>query len=251
MELLARGLEALGVGVTRFGCEGSGVREELALAEAFERASEFDLIHTFVGERALLWAPFVAAPILSTIETAPGPDRALVHARLRGRTWFVATRPLAPGGATEVLAVIAPPAQGEEQRVARAYLAVYTSLLELDRKRRMDSGHDRRPWGEYRVLVDDPQFKVKRIDVLAGKRLSYQRHRQRSEHWTVVCGTARVTLDGKLIDVQEGGSVEIPIGAAHRVENPGPGPLTFIEVQRGSYFGEDDIERLSDDFGRA
>lgn len=111
--------------------------------------------------------------------------------------------------------------------------------------------HERRPWGEFHVLVDDPRFKVKRIDVLAGKRLSYQRHRQRCEHWTVVAGKARVTLEGKIVDLVEGGSIEIPQGAAHRVENPGPDPLTFIEVQRGSYFGEDDIERLSDDFGRA
>jgi mannose-6-phosphate isomerase len=110
--------------------------------------------------------------------------------------------------------------------------------------------HDRRPWGEFHVLLDAPECKVKRIDVLAGKRLSYQRHKQRSEHWVVVLGRARVTLDGRELDLGEGEHVDIPAGTAHRIENPGPGPMSFIEVQRGSYFGEDDIERLQDDFGR-
>jgi mannose-6-phosphate isomerase len=86
--------------------------------------------------------------------------------------------------------------------------------------------------------------------VWAGKRLSYQKHAQRAEHWMVVGGTAKVTLDGKDIILAAGQYVDIPIGAAHRVENPGTEPLTFIEVQRGPYLGEDDIERLQDDYGR-
>src|ERR1043165_4154375 len=101
---------------------------------------------------------------------------------------------------------------------------------------------DRRPWGTYTVLEEDRNFKVKRIEVLPGQRLSYQKHSQRAEHWFVVDGTAKVTRDGEAID--------IPIGAAHRVENPGPAELVFIEVQRGNYLGEDDIVRLQDDYGR-
>ena len=110
---------------------------------------------------------------------------------------------------------------------------------------------DRRPWGSYTVLEEDPGFKVKRIEVLPGKRLSYQKHAQRAEHWFVVEGTAKVTLDDKEITVPAGEAIDIPIGAAHRVENPDEGNLVFIEVQRGSYLGEDDIVRLQDDYGRS
>ena len=110
---------------------------------------------------------------------------------------------------------------------------------------------DQRPWGNYTVLEEAPTFKVKRIEVLPGKRLSYQKHAQRAEHWYVVAGTAKVTLDGRDITVSHGEAIDIPIGAAHRVENPGTEDLIFIEVQRGNYLGEDDIVRLEDDFGRA
>ena len=110
---------------------------------------------------------------------------------------------------------------------------------------------DQRPWGSYTVLEDATTFKVKRIEVLPGKRLSYQKHAQRAEHWYVVAGTAKVTLDGRELTVGTGEAVDIPIGAAHRVENPGADNLIFIEVQSGNYFGEDDIVRLEDDFGRA
>lgn len=109
---------------------------------------------------------------------------------------------------------------------------------------------DRRPWGSYTVLEEDRGFKVKRIEVLPGKRLSYQKHAQRAEHWFVVEGTAKVTLDDEEITVRAGEAIDIPIGAAHRVENADAGNLVFIEVQRGSYLGEDDIVRLEDDYGR-
>lgn len=109
---------------------------------------------------------------------------------------------------------------------------------------------DRRPWGTFTVLDEGENFKVKRIEVLPGKRLSYQQHAQRAEHWVVVQGSAKVTLDGRDIVVNPGEAVDIAIGMAHRVENPGNEPLVFIEVQRGSYLGEDDIVRLQDDFGR-
>lgn len=110
---------------------------------------------------------------------------------------------------------------------------------------------DRRPWGSFAVLDEGRDYKVKRIEVLSGQRLSYQKHARRSEHWMVVQGAAKVTLDGNEISVPLGATVDIPRGAAHRVENPGPEPLVFIEVQRGDYLGEDDIVRLEDDYGRA
>jgi mannose-6-phosphate isomerase len=110
---------------------------------------------------------------------------------------------------------------------------------------------DQRPWGTFTVLDEADGFKVKRIEVLPGKRLSYQKHAQRAEHWVVVQGTARVTLDDREVIVAAGEAIDIAIGAAHRVANPGPETLVFIEVQRGGYLGEDDIVRLQDDFGRA
>ena len=109
---------------------------------------------------------------------------------------------------------------------------------------------DRRPWGTFTVLDEADGFKVKRIEVLPGKRLSYQKHAQRAEHWVVVQGTARVTLDDEEIKVPAGETIDIAVGSAHRVENPGAELLVFIEVQRGGYLGEDDIVRLQDDFGR-
>lgn len=112
--------------------------------------------------------------------------------------------------------------------------------------------HDERPWGSYTILDEAKDFKVKRIEVLPEKRLSYQRHEKRAEHWFIVQGTAKVTLNGTEILVKTGESVDIAIGTAHRVENPhSTEKLVFIETQTGSYFGEDDIERLDDDFGRA
>lgn len=110
---------------------------------------------------------------------------------------------------------------------------------------------DRRPWGTFTVIDEGDGFKVKRIEVFPGKRLSYQKHSQRAEHWVVVQGTAKVTLDDREIVIEAGEAIDIAIGSAHRVENPGEQTLLFIEVQRGDYLGEDDIVRLQDDFGRA
>jgi mannose-6-phosphate isomerase len=110
---------------------------------------------------------------------------------------------------------------------------------------------DERPWGSYTVLADEPEHKVKRIEVQPGCRLSYQRHAHRAEHWFIVYGVAEVTLEGVAHRLVAGQSIDIPMRAAHRIANPGEEALTFIEVQHGEYFGEDDIERLDDDYGRA
>ena len=111
---------------------------------------------------------------------------------------------------------------------------------------------DERPWGNFTVVDGGQDYKVKRIEVYPGKRLSYQRHARRAEHWYVVRGTAKVTLNGVEILVKKGETVDIAIGDAHRVENASESEkLIFVEVQTGDYFGEDDIERLEDDFGRS
>jgi mannose-6-phosphate isomerase len=110
---------------------------------------------------------------------------------------------------------------------------------------------DERPWGCFTVLDEAETYKVKRIEVLPQKRLSYQKHSRRSEHWMVVQGEALVTLDGREIRLTTGKTIDIPAGSAHRIENIAAEKLVFIEIQRGTYLGEDDIQRLQDDFGRA
>jgi len=123
-----------------------------------------------------------------------------------------------------------------------------------DDQGRDDQGreYDERPWGSYTVLEDATAegFKVKRLTVTPGSRLSYQRHSRRAEHWFVVAGTATVTIDDVESEVPTGAAVDVPLGAAHRIENRGDVPMIFVEVQQGDYLGEDDIERLADDYGR-
>src|SRR5262245_65649464 len=109
---------------------------------------------------------------------------------------------------------------------------------------------EERPWGSFTILDEAECYKVKRIEVLPQKRLSYQRHQHRAEHWMVVAGIAKVTLNGRELTVPTGGVVDVPAGAAHRIENIGAEKLIFIEIQRGSYLGEDDNQRLQDDEGR-
>ena len=108
-----------------------------------------------------------------------------------------------------------------------------------------------RPWGSYDSIDADDGFQVKRIKVKPGARLSLQSHRHRAEHWIVVRGTARVTRDNDVFELHANQSTYIPLGAKHRLENPGTGMLELIEVQSGSYLGEDDIVRYEDVYGRS
>ena len=108
-----------------------------------------------------------------------------------------------------------------------------------------------RPWGSYQGIDAGEGYQVKQIVVKPGGRLSLQSHKQRAEHWIVVQGTAQVTCDNQVFLLQENQSTYIPLGARHRLENPGKQPLRLIEVQSGSYLGEDDIERYDDAYGRA
>jgi glycosyltransferase involved in cell wall biosynthesis len=130
-------------------------------------------------------------------------------------------------------------------RMVEDYLKVYERVLNECKR------EDHRPWGFYEILSDRDDHKVKRITVYPGKRLSYQRHFRRSEHWYIVNGEAVVTLDGKEHLLKSGDAVDIPVGSWHRIKNAGANNLVFIEVQTGDYFGEDDIERAEDDYGRA
>ena len=107
-----------------------------------------------------------------------------------------------------------------------------------------------RPWGHFEVLADQSAIKIKRIVVQPGGRLSLQRHRLRHEHWFIVEGQAEVEVDGVPSSLGPGQSVNVPLGAWHRLANAGPVPMAMIEIQTGTSFGEDDIERAADDYGR-
>tara|TARA_Y100000590_G_C15147255_1_gene798445 strand:- start:245 stop:601 length:357 start_codon:yes stop_codon:yes gene_type:complete len=108
-----------------------------------------------------------------------------------------------------------------------------------------------RPWGRYFVLDDKPAYKIKRIEVEPKARLSYQYHNKRSETWVIIQGQGIVTIEGENKQISQGDTIIIPKTSKHRIENIGTDKLIFIEVQTGTYFGEDDIVRLQDDFNRA
>lgn len=113
-----------------------------------------------------------------------------------------------------------------------------------------DRESPQRPWGYYEVLADEADHKVKRMTILPGGRLSLQRHQRRSEHWYVIQGEATATLGSETVRLSPGSSVDVPLRTVHRIENLSKAPFVYIEVHRGEYFGEDDIERFEDDYGR-
>ena len=129
-------------------------------------------------------------------------------------------------------------------RMVEKYIEVYEQVLEKTKQ------EDHRPWGYYKILADEKNYKSKEIVVFPNKRLSLQRHRQRDEHWYILEGQAEVTQGNSILKLGPGESVNIPRNCLHRIENIGSEKIVFIEVQTGDYFGEDDIERLEDDFGR-
>ena len=128
--------------------------------------------------------------------------------------------------------------------------AIVTQLKATQRTEAVDQATVYRPWGSYRSIDQGERFQVKHIRVNPGQQLSLQKHHHRAEHWIVVNGTARVTKGNETFLVSENQSTYIPVGEIHRLENPGKIPLDLIEVQTGSYLGEDDIERYEDRYGR-
>ena len=109
---------------------------------------------------------------------------------------------------------------------------------------------EQRPWGSWHVLDVEEGFKIKRIHVKSGARLSLQTHQHRSEHWVIIEGVATAYVDGHVSRVRVGESMDAPLGAVHRLANEGDIELVIVEVQLGAYTGEDDICRLEDDYGR-
>lgn len=136
--------------------------------------------------------------------------------------------------------------RGQAQRVKE----IVDILKERKRKEVVEHMTTYRPWGSYTVLEEGPRYKIKRIVVKPNQKLSHQLHYHRSEHWIIVKGTAKVTLNGKSSLVHENESTYVPKSTEHHLENPGKVPLEMIEVQNGEYVGEDDIVRFSDVYGR-
>ena len=239
--------------VTNFRVPSTALGESQTLAELFGRARDFDLIHNLIGPAPLAFSSFVPTPILTTLRREHSFEELALMRRFRDVTWYVGGEYEGPQDLDCTAVIHTPGKQASDadiEETVRAYLEVYERVIAAHAQRRVNSVHDRRPWGEYWVLADTPEYKVKRLDVIPGTRLSYQRHARRSEHWFIVRGHATVTLDGSDHELEQGQSIDIPQGSAHRIANPGPGLLSFVEVQHGTYFGEDDIERLADDFGR-
>ena len=132
--------------------------------------------------------------------------------------------------------------------LAHSCIEIFYLVLQLNKNFMLEIGE--RPWGKYFVLEDEPNYKLKRIEVNPGHRLSYQYHHHRQEFWTIVEGEAVVVLDEVEHVLKYGESIFIPLGAKHRIENRGSKLLVFVEVQTGAYFGEDDIVRIEDDYSR-
>ena len=133
---------------------------------------------------------------------------------------------------------------------AESVKALVEELKSQNRREAVEHRRIYRPWGYYQGVDNGTRYQVKRIVVKPGARLSLQKHFHRAEHWVVVKGTAEVTVGEDVRAVHENESVYIPIGSVHRLANPGKIPLELIEVQVGSYLGEDDIQRLDDTYGR-
>ena len=182
--------------------------------------------------------------VTSGASTALGCRNTLLHATSE-------TQELIAIGLENIIAVAMPDAVliAHKDRAQDVKIAV-NKLKEKGAAQAENLPRDYRPWGWYESIALGPRFQVKRIVVNPGAALSLQSHNYRSEHWIVVEGTAKVTIDDEVKTVTENQSVYIPLGAVHRMENPGKLLLTLIEVQTGSYFGEDDIIRYDDVYAR-
>lgn len=231
--------------------------DDLHIGECMSRAArgDFDIIHNHMHCKPLPAAAILNVPVLTTLHGA-ARDKQIHSLLLRYRDQaFVAMdaseKALLPQ--LNYVAEIGFPNPEESRAIPNMvdkYEALYHKLVSGAVKSPTSETRRISPWGRWEVLKSEPEFKVKRIEISPGSRLSYQRHQKRREHWVVVSGQALVVLDGKEVPLKAGEAVDIPEGTAHRIGNPGDDPMVFIEIQRGDYFGEDDIERLEDDYGR-
>ncbi len=198
----------------------------------------FDIIHFFDYPSAATYASFIDAVIIVSItETPKAGDVKMLG--MGGKNMHLVADGIDPMDGLQFSGLI----NKTSEDFSKEYLKIYSDCLDLR--------ENHRPWGFYENLAEGNDHKVKRITVFPGKRLSLQKHHKRSEHWVVVTGKGIITIGEKKIEVTPGMAVDIPKEATHRIENDGTSLLIFVEVQMGDYFGEDDIVRLEDDFGRA
>ena len=237
---LSSGLRDKGLDAAAYEFGDAGdLKTYMAISRFFAHEAEgFDLVHNCMGAHVLIFSRFISTPLLTTIEKSPSEEEGMLYRSL-GRYYAPVSGGLVIEGAD--CTVITPGQMG----FVDAYIALYEKIISANAR------EDHRPWGYYEVLSDDKNdHKVKRITVWPGKRLSLQLHKKRREHWVIISGKARVTLGKDTFTLGPSQSVDIPVETAHRIENIGNIPLVFIEVQQGDYFGEDDIIRLEDDYGR-
>ena len=244
-------LRAAGEDGSRGADRGAVVRpevwESLHVAGLFERGDEFDLIHNHLNGLPLTYMKMTSTPVLTSIYEALSPQVLPLYQKYNGWAYYLAVDDVVRQPELNYIATIRHDLEaegGSTDRIVEDYLQVYARI------RAQRHREDHRPWGYYRVLEDELDHKVKRIVVYPGARLSLQRHRHRSEHWMILQGRAEITRNEELLAMASGQAIDIPQGAWHRVRNPGTENLALIEVQTGDYFGEDDIERAEDDYGR-
>jgi mannose-1-phosphate guanylyltransferase/mannose-6-phosphate isomerase len=232
--------------------------EELHIAECVIQAAkgEFDVVSNHMHAKALPFLTALKYPVVTTLHGAAREKQLHgILGRFRHCPFVVMDereKELLPD--LNYVATIPMPDPEDNAPVGPmidAYESLYQDLVSGEIPTRVSEIRRLTPWGGWEVLVDEADYKVKRIKIKPGQRLSYQRHQKRDEHWIVVQGSAEVVLDGKTIPLETGQTVDIKRGQAHRIGNPeDQSSLVFIEVQKGDYFGEDDIERIEDDYGR-
>lgn len=216
-----------------------------------ERAEQVAVVPVEMG-----WNDVGTWGALQDIFPKDGQDNVILGRSLdrdsQGCTIYAQNRLVATIGLKDVIVVDTPDATlvCHRDRVQE----VKDLVAELNRREMVESVQHltvERPWGSFTMMEEGSGYKVKQIEVLPGRRLSLQMHQHRAEHWVVVQGTARVTIGTDVKLVTSNQSVYIPLKTAHRLENPETQPLRIIEVQTGSYLGEDDIQRLDDDYSRS
>ncbi len=217
------------------------------LTRFLERSYDYGLVFNFCGVTPLILSGVTQTPMITVLDGGMYQKAAGIYDDyvLDGNFIWCAVDPASnlplPGPAINL---------AEISRDQWSYQIASDLFNEAKALLKRKQKEDHRPWGYYVILSDLDDHKVKRIVVYPHKRLSLQSHKQRSEHWLVVSGKGVVTLDSAEIELGPGESIDIPVGSRHRMSNHLEAPVVFIEVQTGEYFGEDDIERYEDDFGR-
>ncbi len=249
--ILIDGLKKRGADITIFAPDTTGFSldtdlravECLHLANVFEQADDFDIIHNHYDFMPLAFNDLIAPPMMTTIYEPLSKNDIKVYKRYNSRVFYINDTNSPVAQELDYIATIDHNAT-DPRKMIDAYIKAYEFVIENE------SWESRRPWGRYTVLSDTREQKAKLVHVNPGKRLSLQRHKHRYEHWHILRGEARVILNDAEHNLKTGDSINIEPGDIHRIKNTGDDIMTFFEVQTGSYLGEDDIERLEDDYSR-